>query len=167
MRSRQSKAREKLLLGAMRAEDEAIAYLHMFDPAVALATACSVVQTLATKWEAEQQEMGRRGDPRRVMCLTDRQRSQLHSALVKVPPGITPHAPAEQRLLQILKDLPADRAWWVAHLVVRYQDVLLQRLQLPPSECRPDEDIETAIRIPEAVRRAAASAASYYAGREA
>ena len=40
-------AREKLLLAAMRAEDDAVVYLHKFDPAVALETACSVEQTLA------------------------------------------------------------------------------------------------------------------------
>src|SRR5262249_17191634 len=44
-KSRQAQAREKLLLAAMRAEDEAVAYLHKLDPAVALATACSVAQT--------------------------------------------------------------------------------------------------------------------------
>ena len=66
-KSRQSQAREKLLLAAMRAEDEAVAHLHSFDPAVAFATACSVEQALAIRWEAEQEEMRRRGDPRKVM----------------------------------------------------------------------------------------------------
>jgi hypothetical protein len=47
----------------MRAEDGAVAYLHEFDPAVALATACSAERTLAIKWEAEQEEMRRRRDP--------------------------------------------------------------------------------------------------------
>src|SRR5215510_11349025 len=62
-KSRQAQARETLLLAAMRAEDAAVAYLHKFDPAVALATACSVERTLAIKWEAEQEEMRRRRDP--------------------------------------------------------------------------------------------------------
>ena len=61
------KQREKLLLAAMRAEDDAVAYLHKFDPAVAFATACSVERTLAIEWEAEQEEMRRRRDPRKVM----------------------------------------------------------------------------------------------------
>ena len=129
-KSRQSQAREKLLLAAMRAEDDAVAYLHKFDPAVALATACSVEQTLAIKWEAEQEEMRRRGDPRKVMWLTDRQRRELYSALAKVPPGDHPDTAAEHQLLQILKDLPPDRAWWVSHLVVRYQDAQFQRSEL-------------------------------------
>ena len=46
--------------------------LHKFDPAVASATACSVDQTLAIKWETKQEEMRRRRDPRKVMCKTDR-----------------------------------------------------------------------------------------------
>ena len=79
-------------------------------------------------------------------------------ALASLPQGVHPDPAAEGQLLQILKDLPPDRAWWVSHLVVRYQDAQFQMSQLPPSGCRPDEDIETAIRIPEAVRRAAARA---------
>ena len=161
-KSRQSQAREKLLLAAMRAEDDAVAYLHKFDPAVAFATACSVERTLAIKWEAEQEEMRRRRDPRKVMCITDRQRRELHFALARVPQGVHPDAAAEHQLLQILKDLPPG-AWWVAHLVVRYQDVQFQMSQLPPSECHLDQDIDTAVTVPDAVRRAAARAGSYYA----
>ena len=155
-KSCQSQAREKLLLAAMRAEDDAVVYLHKFDPAVALATACSVEQTLAITWEAEQENMRRRGDPRKVMCLTDRQRNELDCASARIPQGVYPDAAAEHQLLQILKDLPPDRAWWVSHLVVRYQDVQFRMSQLPSSECRPDQDIETAIRIPDTIRRAAA-----------
>jgi hypothetical protein len=151
----------------MRAEDDAVAYLHKFDPAVALATACSVAQTLAIKWEAEQEEMRRRRDPRKVMCLTDRQRDELHSALASVPPGVHPDAAAAHRLLQILNDLPPDRAWWVSHLVVRYQDVQFQISQLPADrEQRADVPICELVVVPDAVRLAAASTASYYAGRE-
>src|SRR5262245_59106966 len=110
-KSRQSQARERLLLGAMRAEDAVVAYLHKLDPAVALATACSVEQILAIKWEAEQEDMRRRRDPRKVMCLTDRQRGELDAAIAGVPPGVHPDPAAEHQLLQILKDLPPDRAW--------------------------------------------------------
>jgi hypothetical protein len=160
-RRTQSEQRERLWHASLRAEDDAVAYLHKFDPAVALATACSVEQTLATKWEVEQEEMRRRHDPSKVMCLTDRQRSELHSALVKIPPGIKPHGPAEQRLLQILKDLPPDRAWWVSHLVVRYQDAYFGRSQLPADrEQRADVPICELVAVPEAIRRAAARASS-------
>src|SRR5262245_43168936 len=122
MTNRRSQERERLWHASVRAEDDIVMSLYKFDPAVALATACSVEQTLAAKWDAKQEEMRRRRDPRKVMCLTDRQRSELRSAHVKIPPGIKPHAPAVQRLLQILEDLPPDRAWWVSHLVARYQD---------------------------------------------
>jgi hypothetical protein len=53
----------ELLLAATHAEDEAVACVHELDPAVALATACSVEETLAIIWEAEQEEMRRRRDP--------------------------------------------------------------------------------------------------------
>jgi hypothetical protein len=78
-----------------------------FDPAVALATACSVEQTLAIKWETKQEEMRQRGDPRKAMCLTDRHWGELHFALARVPPGVHPDAAAEHHLLQILKDTAA------------------------------------------------------------
>src|SRR5215510_13846852 len=64
------------------------------------------------------------------MCLTDRQRSELDCALARVPPGVHPDAAAAHRLMQILKDLPPDCAWWVSHLVVRYQDAQFRRSQL-------------------------------------
>jgi hypothetical protein len=155
-KSCQSQARERLLLGTMRAEDAAVAYLHKFDPAVALATACSVEQTLAIKWEAEQEEMRRRGDPRKVMCLTDRQRGELGSAIAKVPKGVYPDTAAEHHLLQILKDLPPDRAWWVSHLVVRYEDHQFQASKSRSTEVHLDQSIDMAIQIPDTIRRAAA-----------
>jgi hypothetical protein len=161
-KSCQSQARERLLLGAMRAEDAAVAYLHKFDPAVALATACSVEQTLAIKWETEQEEMRRRRDPRKVMCLTDRQRGELDSALARVPLGVHSDADAEHQLLQILKDLPPDRAWWVSHLVVRYEDHQFQASKSRSTECRLDQSIDLAIQIPDTILRAAARASSDY-----
>ena len=69
-KSRQSQARERLLHASLRAEDAAVAYLHEFDPAVAFATACSVERTLAIEWEAQQEEMRRRCDPRKVMEIS-------------------------------------------------------------------------------------------------
>ena len=155
-RSRRSQQREKLLYAAIRAEDEAVEYLHKLDPAVALATACSVEQTLAIKWETKQEEMRRRRDPRKVMCLTDRRWSELYSALARVPPGVHSDAAAEHHLLHILKDLPPDRAWWVSHIVVRYQNVQFQASQRSSTECHLDQNIEMAIPIPDAVLRAAA-----------
>ena len=56
---------------------------------------------------------------------------ELDVALASLPQGVHPDVAAEQQLLQILKDLPPDRAWWVSHLVVRYQDVQFQMLAAP------------------------------------
>src|SRR5262249_21331918 len=164
--SPQEQAGEQLWDAPARAEDEAVAHLHNFHPAAAFATACSVEQTLAIKWETEQEEMRRRRDPRKVMCISAGRVRELDVALASLPQGVHPDVAAERHLLHILKDLPPDRAWGVSHLVVRYQDVQFQMSQLPRSECRPDEDIETAIRIPDVVHRAAASMEPHYAGRE-
>jgi hypothetical protein len=153
-KSRQAQTRERLWHASLRAEDDAVAYLHKFDPAVALATACSVEQTFATKWEAEQEEMRQRRDPRKVMCLTDRQRGELGSAIAKVPLGVHPDAAAEHHLLQILKDLPPDRAWWVSHLVVRYEDHQFQASKRRSTVCRLDQSKDMAIQIPDTILRA-------------
>jgi hypothetical protein len=164
-KSRRAQAREKLLLGAMSAEDEAVAHLHKFDPAVAFATACSVERTLAIKWETKQEEMRRRRDARKVMPISDTRLSELHYALARLP--FHPDADAERHLLQILKDLPPDRAWWVSHLVMRYQDVQFQRSQLPPGrEYRADVPICEQVEVPEAIRRAAACIRTHHAGCE-
>jgi hypothetical protein len=152
-KSRRAQAREKLLLAAMRAEDDAVAYLHKLDPAVAFATACSVERTLAIKWEAEQEEMRPRRDQRKVMEISSTRLSELHFALANLPQGVHPDAAAEQRLLQILKDLPSDRAWWVSHSVVRYQDAQFQRSQIPGDrKYRADVPICEQVVVAEAVR---------------
>src|SRR6476659_3347932 len=131
----QSQQRERLWHASLRAEDAAVAYLHEFDPAVAFATACSVERTLGIEWEAEQEEMRRRRDPRKVMEISSSRVRELNVALARLPQGVHPDIAAERHLLQILKDLPPDRAWWVARTVVRYQDVQFQWSQLPRSEC--------------------------------
>jgi hypothetical protein len=121
-KTRRSQQRERLWHASLRAEDAAVEYLHKFDPAVAFATACSVEHTLAIDWEAEQEEMRRRRDPRKVMEISSTRVRQLDAALARLPQGVQPDRAAERQLLQILKGLPPDRAWWVAHTVVRYQD---------------------------------------------
>jgi hypothetical protein len=69
-------------------------------------TACSVEQTLAIKWEAEQEEMRRRRHPRKVMCISSTRVRELDVALARVPQGVHADATAERHLLHILKDLP-------------------------------------------------------------
>ena len=84
---------------------------------------------------------------------------ELDAALARVPQGVYPDAAAERHLLQILKDLPPDRAWWVSHKVVRYQAAQFQMSQLSADrEQRADVPISE-LELPEAIRRAAARAA--------
>ena len=154
-----SQRRERLWHASLRAEDAAVAYLHKFDPAVAFATACCVEQALAIDWEAEQEEMRRRRDPRKVKVISSSRVRELDVALASLPQGVHPDIAAEQQLLQILKDLPRDRAWWVARTVVRYQDAQFDRSQLPADrEQRADVPISE-LESPEAARCAAARAA--------
>ena len=110
MRSRQSQARERLWCASMRAEDDAVEFLHKLDPAVALATARSVERKLAIKWETKQEEMRERRDPRKVMCISRTRVRELDFALASLPQGVQPNPAAERHLLQMLKDLPPDRA---------------------------------------------------------
>jgi hypothetical protein len=157
-KSRRAQQRERLWHASMRAEDDAVKYLHKLDPAVALATACSVERKLAIKWETKQEEMRQRRDPRKVICISRTRVRQLDVALASLPHGVHPDADAERHLLQIVKDLPPDRAWWVSHLVVRYQDHQYEMSQLPPNRYQSIDSIP----IPDAVRRAAARADAYY-----
>ena len=157
-KTRQSQQRERLWRASLRAEDDAVAYLHEFDPAAAFATACSVEQALAIDWEAEQEKMRRRRDPRKVMEISSTRVRELNVALARLPQGVHSDPAAERHLLQILKDLPPDRAWWVSHKVVRYQDAQFHMSQLPADrEQRADLPISELVAVPEAVRRAAAS----------
>jgi hypothetical protein len=158
-KAHQSQQRERLWHASLRAEDAAVAYLHKFDPAVAFATACSVERTLGIKWEAEQEEMRRRRDPRKVMEISSARVRELNVALARLPQGVRPDPAAERHLLQIFKGLPPDRAWWKARTVVRYQDAQFDRSQLPADRGqRPDVPISE-VESPEAIRRAAARAA--------
>jgi hypothetical protein len=166
-KSRRSQQRERLWCASLRAEDEAVAYLHNFDPAVAFATARSVEQALAIDWEAEQEEMRRRRDPRKVMVISSTRVRELDVALASLPQGVHPDGAAKRHLLQILKNLPSDRAWWVSHKVVRYQDVQFQRSQLSADRKQRADVPISELEVPEAIRRAAARTESYYAEYEA
>ena len=158
-KNRRSQQRERLLYASMRAEDDAVEYLHKLDPAVAFATACSVERTLAIEWEAEQEEMRRRRDPRKVMEISSARVRELNVTLARLPQGVHSDIAAEQQLLQILKDLPRDRAWWVARTVVRYQDAQFDRSQLPADRGQCADVPISELELPEAIRRAAARAA--------
>ena len=156
-KTHQSQERERLWGVSLRAEDDAIAYLYEFDPAVAFATACGVERTLAIKWEAIQEEMRRRRDPRKVMEISSTRVRELNVALARLPQGVHPDPAAERHLLQILKDLPPDRAWWVSHKVVRYQGAQF-RMSLLSADSGECADVPIS-ESPEAISRAAAPAA--------
>jgi hypothetical protein len=95
-------------------------------------------------------------------CINAGRVKKLDIALASLPQGVHPDPAAERHLLQLLKDLPPDRAWWVSHLVVRYQDVQFQRSQLPPSECHLDQSIDS-IPIPDSILRAVARLQAHHA----
>ena len=116
-------------------------------------------RTLAIEWEAEQEEMRRRCDPRKVMEISSTRVRELNVTLARLPQGVHPDIAAEQQLLQILKDLPRDRAWWVARTVVRYQDAQFDRSQLPADRGQCADVPISELELPEAIRRAAARAA--------
>jgi hypothetical protein len=127
-KTHQSQERERLWGASLRAEDDSVAYLHQFDPAVALATACAVERTLAIQWENEQEDMRRRRDPRKVMEIGSMRVRELNVTLARLPQGVHPDPVAERHLLRIVKGLPPDRAWWVSHRVARYQGSPMARL---------------------------------------
>ena len=136
-----------------------VAYLHKFDPAVAFATACSVERTLGIKWEAEQEEMRRRRDPRKVMEISSTRVRELNVALARLPQGVHPDPAAERHLLQIFEGLPPDRAWWVSHRVVRYQGSPTAMVAAATRVSgAPGRDVKKASPVPDATGLAAARA---------
>ena len=117
-RSRQSHKMDEVL-ACFEAEDRAVACLWELPPSIALATALSVELLLAIRWEEEQREMIRRGDPREVARIIPEDMRKLHAALAAIPPGVIDGA-ALQRAIGVLADLPPDCAWWTAHKVARW-----------------------------------------------
>jgi hypothetical protein len=49
-----------------------------------------VERTLAIEWEAEQEEMRRRRDPRKVMEISSTRVRELNVALARLPQGVSP-----------------------------------------------------------------------------
>jgi hypothetical protein len=154
----------KKLFARIRAEDDAVSYLGKFPPEVAFVTARNVEKTLAIRWEAEQEQMIRRGDPREVACMTGRHKRELDYAIAQMPPDVQSDAAAEQHVIRLLANLSPDWAWWVAHLVADYEEAKFERSKRSSTDCEPDQNTEGAKldRIPDAARRAAALAESFY-----
>ena len=147
----------KKLVARIRAEYDAMEYLSKFPPEVAFVVARNVEKTLAIKWEAEQEEMIRRGDPREVLCMTERDKRNLDDAVARIPPNAQSDAAAEQHVIRMLANLSPDWAWWVAHLVADFEEAKFEN----------DQNMEGAklhqiAARPDAVSRAKALAESFY-----
>ena len=156
IRKKGSSSKESLV-ARIRAEYDAVEYLSKFPPGVALVVARNVEKTLAITWEAEQEEMIRRGDPREVLCMTETDKRDLDHAVARIPPDIQSDAAAEQHVIRLLAKLSPDGAWWVAHLVADFEEAKFEN----------DQNMEGAklhqiAARPDAVSRAKALAESFY-----
>jgi hypothetical protein len=144
----------------IRVEFDAIGYLSKFPPEVALVVARKVERMLAIWWEAEQEEMIRRGDPREVACMTAWDKRELDYALARIPPDVQSDAAAEQHVIRLLANLSPDWAWWVAHLVADFEEAKFESSKRSSTECRPGQNKGGAKLDP--VSRAMALAESFY-----
>ena len=156
----------KKLAARIRGEDDAVGYLGKFPAEVAFVIARNVEKTLAIRWETEQEEMVRRGDPREVACMTGMDKRELDYAIARIPPDVQSDAAAEQHVIRLLANLSPDWAWWVAHLVADYEEAKFERSKPSSTECRPGQNMGGAkldqnAAIPNAVRRAMALAESF------
>jgi CO/xanthine dehydrogenase Mo-binding subunit len=119
------------------AEDRAVVFLDKLPSKVALATALSVEESLATRWSEEQSEMMRRDDPRPVFHIGPSDIQKLNAALAAIPSDVTSDEGAEQYILHLLADLPTDQAWLVARKVARSAAVFvrLEQIRGTPWRC--------------------------------
>ena len=161
IRKKGSSSKESLV-ARIRAEYDAVEYLSKLPPGVALVVARNVEKTLAITWEAEQEEMIRRGDPREVLCMTDRDKRNLDDAVARIPPDAQSDAAAEQHVIRLLANLSLDCAWWVAHLVSDFEEAKFESSKLSSTECMPGQNMGGAKL--DAVSRAVALAESFYGG---
>jgi hypothetical protein len=90
MRLSKQTGRLKEAIARAGAEDRALSYLAKFPPKVALRVALNVEQSLAIKWEEEQNDMIRRDDPREVFRILPDHMRELHSALDIISGDVQP-----------------------------------------------------------------------------
>ncbi len=100
-----------------RLEDRAARYLRELPPAVAFATALEAEAYLAIKWAAEQTEMLRSGDTRKVFWIDNDDFQKMRQARAMVPADGRVDPEALHCILRTLDDLPADQRWRVAYAV--------------------------------------------------
>jgi hypothetical protein len=100
-----------------RLEDRAAKYLRELSPATAFATALEAEAYLAIKWAAEQAEMLRSGDTRKVFRIGDDDFQMMRQARAMVPADGMVDPEALHCLLRTLDGLPADQRWRVAYAI--------------------------------------------------
>jgi hypothetical protein len=100
-----------------RLEDRAAQYLRKLSPATAFATALEVEAHLAIQWAAEQTEMLRSGDSRKVFWIhaDSVQRMRIARAMIPADGKVDPEA--YHCVLRTLADLMPDQRWRVASAV--------------------------------------------------
>jgi hypothetical protein len=116
--SKKSRLREAF--ARMDAEDQAVRYLAKLPAHVALKTALNVEQSLGTRWEKEQTEMIRRGDPREVCAIIPADMQRLEEALERMPADVQRDPAAEQHVIDLLAVFPPDRGWTLARAVATW-----------------------------------------------
>jgi len=116
---RLSRAMEKRF-ARLEAEDRAVAYLGELDPLVALAIALRVEFSLAAKCAAEQMEMRRQRDFRKVVIISVADFRDLYNAFSAMPPNVQVDPADERHVLDLFAAFSSDWAWWVAHKVTKW-----------------------------------------------
>src|SRR5437016_14600880 len=101
------------------AEDRALRYLNRFSHQVAAEIAMRAMCTLAFRWKAQQDEMIRRQDPRKMICISDTEMQSVRRLLATVPQGTPSEVVAEQHIIGLLAEFQPDRAWWSSHHLAR------------------------------------------------
>jgi hypothetical protein len=108
------------ILERLAAEDRAVDYLCTnFARETAAVIATRVECSLAEKWEAEQEEMRWRRDPRKVFQISKEEVQEVRSAFSKIALATT-NSEAEQRVYELLKNFHSDEAWFIVKKAARY-----------------------------------------------
>ena len=114
------------------AEDRALRYLGKFSNQIAAEIAMRAMCTLAIRWKAQQDEMIRRQDPRKMICISDTEMQSVRRLLATVPQGTPSEVVAEQHIIGLLAEFQPDRAWWSSHHIARSAAFLTRYWTLLP-----------------------------------
>ncbi len=104
----------------LAAEDRIVVYLCTdFAPQIAAVIATRIEYVLAEKWEAEQEEMRSRKDPRKVFQISKQEMQRVRAAFSKIELD-TFNPEAEQHVHELLKNFHSDEAWFIFKKVAEY-----------------------------------------------